>query len=231
MKIEIWLQSSQPDWKVWKKLGSVSLKEAIYLSMDVCPSWYLNNILYTVNNYYDMSEYRKSISDEEFGDIKDVYESIEGEYSDRLKIAKSWAVQQDWVIGSEPNSPNDISESTYVDLRKFLKFAFVNMQYENETDSIPLELRGVESRNNTLAEPTYMASEDWKKKARELAAELLMKDSNLSLDETSDLIEKTFSDGKIFSSHGKRSITSSTIKRDALSKDAWFSSFVRKPAK
>jgi hypothetical protein len=231
MKIEIWLQSSQPDWKLWKKLGSVSLKEAIYLSMDVCPSWYLNNILYTVNNYYDMSEYRKPVSDEEFDEIKDVYESIEDEYSDRLKIAKSWVTQQDWVTGSEPNSPNDISESTCVDLRKFLKFAFVNMQFENETDSIPLELRGVEVKNNTLTEPTYMASEDWKKKAQELAAELLAKDPNLSLDETSGLIEKTFSGGMIFSSHGKRSITSSTIKREALSKDAWFSSFVRKLAK
>ena len=231
MKIEIWLQSSQPDWKVWKKLGSVNLKEAIYLSMDVCPSWYLNNILYTVDNYYDMSEYRKPVSDEEFDNIKDVYESIEDEYSDRLKIAKSWAAQQDWVIGLKPNSPDDISESSYVDLRKFLKFAFINMQFENETDSIPLELRGIKASNKTLTEPTNMASEDWKKKAQELAAELLAKDPNLSLDETSELIEKTFSGGKIFSSHGKRSITSSTIKRDALSKDAWFSSFARKLAK
>ena len=105
------------------------------------------------------------------------------------------------------------------------------MQYENEADSIPLELRGVGIKNSTLTEPTYMASEDWKKKAQELAAELLAKDPNLSLDETSELIEKTFSGGKIFSSHGKRSITSSTIKRDSLSKDAWFSSFVRKLAK
>jgi hypothetical protein len=231
MKIEIWLQSSQPDWKVWKKLGSISLKEAIYLSMDVCPSWYLNNILYTVNNYYDMSEYRKPVSDEEFDDIKDVYESIEDEYSDRLKIAKSWAAQQDWVIGSKPNSPDDISESTYIDLRKFLKFAFINMQFENEMDSIPLELRGLEAKNKILTEPTYMASDDWKKKAKELAAELLTKDPKLSLDQTSDLIEKSFSGENILSSHGKRSITSITIKRDALSKDAWFSNFVRKLAK
>lgn len=231
MKIEIWLQTSQPDWKEWKKLGSVSLKEAIYLSMDVCPSWYLNNILYTVDNYYDTSEYRKPVSDEEFHDIKDIYESIESEFSNRLKIARSWAAQQDWVIGSESNLPDDIGESTYVDLRKFLKFAFISMQFENETDSIPPELRGVEARNNIPTEPTYMASDDWKKKAQELAAEFLIKDPNLSLDETSDLIEKTFSSERIFSSYGKRSISSSTIKRDALSRDAWFTGFTRKLAK
>lgn len=231
MKIEIWLQSSQPDWRMWKKLGSVSLREAIYLSMDICPSWYQDNILYTVNNYYDISEYAKQVSDEEFEDIKDVYESIDDEYSNRLKIAKSWATQQDWVIGSKPNSPDEISESTYVDLRKFLKFAFVTMQFENETDSIPLELRGIELKNKTLAEPIYMASDDWKKKAQERAAELLNKNPSLSLDQTSELIETSFFEENILSSHGKRSITSSTIRRDALSKDGWFSNFVRKLTK
>lgn len=231
MKIEIWLQSSQPKWKTWKKLGSVSLKEAIYLSMDVSPSWYADSILDIVENYYGTSEYHRSVSDEEFEDIRDVYESIEDEYSSRLKIAKSWATQQDWVIGSQPNSPDDISESTYVDLRKFLKFAFCTMQFENETDSIPIELRGIEARNSTLAESIYLTSDDWKKKARELAENLLSKDPQLSLDQLSGLIEKTFSSENIFSSHGKRAITSNTIKRDALSKDAWFSGFVRKLAK
>ena len=139
MKNKIWSQSVRPKWKMWKKFGSVTLKDAIYLSMDVCPSWYENNILDIVDHYYGTSEYHRSVSDEEFEDIKDVYESIGDEYIHRLKITKSWTTQQDWVIGLQPNLPDDIKESTYVDLKKFLKFAFITMGFENEQDLIPLE--------------------------------------------------------------------------------------------
>jgi len=226
MKIEIWMQSINPKWKTWKKFGSVSLKDAIYLSMDVCPSWYENNILDVVDHYYGTSEYHRSVSDEEFEDIKDVYESIGDEYFHRLNITKSWTTQQDWVIGSQPNLPDDIKESTCVDLRKFLKFAFITMGFENEQDLIPLELKGIES--SASSEPVYMTSEDWKSKAREIATEYLMKNPKLSLDQVSDLVASAFSEKNIFSSHGKKEISPSTIKREALSKDAWFTKNQRK---
>jgi hypothetical protein len=68
MKFEIWIHSVQPDWNELVKLGSVSLREAIYLSMDISPSWYEEKILNTVENYYDTSEYRRPVSDKEFND-------------------------------------------------------------------------------------------------------------------------------------------------------------------
>ena len=116
--------------------------------------------------------------------------------------------------------PDDIKESTCVDLRKFLKFAFITMGFENEQDLIPLELKGIES--SASSEPVYMTSKDWKNRAKLYAKENFKTNKKLNLVQLADLISDRFHAEKIISAHaGGTRISSSTIK-DALSKGGWF---------
>ena len=219
----------QPDWNELVKLGSVSLREAIYLSMDISPSWYEEKILNTVENYYGSSEYRTAVSDKEFNDIKLVYEEIDREYADRIRIAKSWFSKQDWVIGATPLSPDDINEKIYVDLPNFIKFAFTIMRFDNECDFIPNTMKGIQvfSEAATIA-PTMLSSMDWQNRAKLYAKEYLKSNRDLSLAKLVDLIANRFLEEKIISTHaGGKEISPSTIK-DALSKGGWFTLNQRK---
>jgi hypothetical protein len=223
MKFEIWIQSVQPDWEELAKLGSVSFKEAIYLSMDISPSWYQEKILNTVENYYDSSEYSRVVTDEEFNGIKEVYKEIEEEYANRIKIAKSWFSQQDWVIGCIVLSPEDIKENSYVDLMKFIKFAFMTMRFENDCDFIPNSMKGRKDFSDAAKiSSKILSSMDWQNRAKLYAKEYLKDNQKLSLAQLAKLVSDRFLVENIISAHaGGKEISSSTIK-DALSKGGWF---------
>lgn len=224
MKFEIWIQCVQPDWDEWSKLGSVKLKEAIYLSMDISPSWYEGAILGAVENYFDESEYRRPATDKDIKEIKQLYEEIEQEYAERLKISKSWFFQQDWAIGSSVSSPEDIHGNTYVDLMKFIRSAFMTMKFENECDFITNSMKGMEDLTDSAKiRPTTLSSMDWQSRAKLYAKEYLKGDQKLSLAQLADLISARFLEEKILSAHaGGKEISPSTIK-DSLSKGGWFS--------
>ena len=141
MNFEISMLTKQPDWKKWGRLGSVTLNQAIFLSMDICPEWWGEYILAGIQNLNDDSGYGRLYPDSEIAVIKKAHELIEPEFLNRLHIAQSWATKQDWIIGPQPILPNQIFESSYVDLKKFTIFAFAHMGYENQEDCIPKDFK------------------------------------------------------------------------------------------
>lgn len=202
------------------KLGSTSLREGILLSLDICPHWYDEEIIDTVEHYYGTSEYHRPVSDDEYQEIQHIYEYIEGELNNRLKIAQSWIAQQDWVIGTQTHMPAEIGFETTIDHRKFLTFAFKIMGYENEYDQIPGEFKKLkESQEASLKK---LSSKDWKILAQLYAKEILLTNPKLILEEVVMLVSKRFDDESIRTTYsGQRNISPPTIK-DALSKGGWF---------
>lgn len=199
------------------RLGSTSLREGILLSLDICPHWYEEDVISTVENYYGASQYHRAVSEDEFGEVKDIYEYIDGELQDRLIVAKSWAEQQDWVLSSQTLMPSDIGFDTIINHRKFLTFAFEKMGYENEYDRIPAEFRKV-----TQVISRKLASKDWANMAQVYAKEFLQENPALNLDEVVELVSKRFDEEKIFSAHaGGLKIALPTIK-EKLSKNGWY---------
>jgi hypothetical protein len=215
--IEIWIQSRQPTWKDWMRLGSTSLREGILLSLDVCPYWYEEAIATTIENYYGTSQYHRAVSEDEFREIKDVYEYIDGQLQDRLRVAKSWAEQQDWVLGSQNLMPVDIRFDTTVDHRKFLIFAFEKMGYVNEYDQIPAEFKKIKD-----VIPKKLASKDWKILAQLYAKELLQENPKLNLEQLTRSVSNRFDEEKILTAHaGGKKIALPTIE-ETISKSGWF---------
>lgn len=203
--------------------------EAILLTMDICPNWYRDVALDTVENYYGNSKYHRSVSEKEFEWIKEVVDFVDAELDRRLKISKSWVTQQNWILETGVTSPADISLDTLVDHGKFLKFAFEKMGFENECDFIPDDLKGIE---DTVAKVDgSLSSKDWRAKAKLYAMEYLKEDLDLTLDALVELISKRFNQEKIFTSHGgSEPIAKSSIKR-ILSTKGWFTQMKRKLAK
>ena len=227
--IEAWFKSEHPNWQDWRNLGSISMLEAILLSMDICPNWYRTEVLGAVQNCFELSEYRRPVLDEKVEWIKEVYEYVDAELDKRLKISKSWFGQQDWVLGAEATSPADISFDTLVDHGKFLKFAFEKMGFENECDFIPDDLKGTVEDGAAVEQP--LSSKDWTVKAKLYAMECLEKNLGLNLDELAGLVSKRFNQEKIFASHGgNKPIAKSSIKT-VLSKSGWFTQAKLKAAK
>ena len=68
MNFDISMHSERPNWRHWKRLGSVSLKEAILLSLDICPIWYEN---YIIDNYQraDNRDYPSRLSQSEMDSL------------------------------------------------------------------------------------------------------------------------------------------------------------------
>ncbi len=218
MNIEIWIQSRQPKWREWQKLDAIPIKDAIFLSMDVCPRWYEEVVLTAISNFFDSSEYRPTNADDQYDDYKHIYEVIEHEFQERLRIAQSWVAKQNWVIGSKPNTPDEIGPTTYVDLKEFLRFSFVTMGYENQCDSIPLAIKGA---TESIA-PLLLSSAEWKRRAKIRADELLEQNQNTSQDEIVEQIFEYFKKERICTSYaGGKEISLASIK-DALSKGGWF---------
>lgn len=220
MNVELWIQSKQPKWSEWQKLGAIPIKDAIFLSMDICPRWYEEVVLAAIRNYSDDSEYRRCNADDEYEDYKHIFEAIEYELQERFRIAQSWVAKQKWVIGSKPNTPDEIELTSYVDLKEFLKFSFLTMGYKNEHDSIPIEIKG----DIQSTAPLLLSSADWKRKAQIYADELLNKNQNANLAEVVEQIFEYFKKERIWTSYaGGQEIALASIK-DALSKGGWFTS-------
>ena len=215
----IWFSSKQPNWKLWERMNAVLLRQALLLSMDVCPTWYQDVVLSAVKDYHETSEYRFSDANEAYERIKEVYEGVEQEFTERLKVSQSWAAQQDWIIGSNPLLPNEVREEIYVDLIKFLKFAFDTMGFNNRIDNIP---NSIKPQKSQIKLPISLSSKEWKSKAKLYASEFLQQQNNLTLEAVSNLIFNRFKKELILTSYSSgREISVGSIK-EAISKDAWF---------
>jgi len=149
MNFDISMHSERPDWKHWTRLGSVSLKQAIFLSLDVCPTWYEDYIIYYRQTHDDV-DYRPKYEDYEIDSIIKVFNYIEPEFSNRLQVVKSWAYQQDWILDKRFFTPEEINEDTLVDLKKFFLSASTLMGFENEYDEIPSDLNLKVSKQDNL---------------------------------------------------------------------------------
>lgn len=143
MNLVIAKQSKRPDWKHWKRLGSVKLKDAILLSLDICPIWYKD---YIIDNYQraDNPDDPSCLTQSEVNSLLDVLNYTESEYSIRLQVVQSWAFKQDWFIEKKDFTSKDINENMLVDLKKFFHAAFNQMDFCNEYDEIPTDMRTIQ---------------------------------------------------------------------------------------
>jgi hypothetical protein len=124
VELEISLQVKNPIWGSWESLSAVKLREAILLSLDVCPIWYEDYIVGNVQLLNsDIGEYKPDLPDYEIRSICEVYDAVESEILNQLKIIKSWFHKSSWLIGEKPLSPEHISLSSNIDLRAFIKSA------------------------------------------------------------------------------------------------------------
>ena len=231
MKREIWIQSTQPDWKKWKKLGSLKLREAIFLSMDICPIWYQDDVLARINNFNDQSEYRHQDLLENIEVRKEIYEAVEAEFSERLKIVKSWFAKQDWIVGDQPLVPDGITTDSYVDLEKFIPFAFSRMGFKNEIDGIP-EFGSSINSDNLASASEGKKTLDWMILAKKIGEEYL-EDYGIS----SGVTDKTLTQvgnyvaGKL-NDLGMRNLKGGQFKGESITRDClggeWWQAMVKK---
>ena len=220
MNFDISKQSKRPDWKHWTRLGSVSLRESIFLSLDVCPIWYENTII-NYRQKHDSEDYRPKLKKSEIDLIVKVFNYIEPEFSTRLQVAKSWTYKQDWVLDKGDFTAEEINEGTLVDLKKFFLAAFTQMQFKNEYDEIPSDLYVTLEQKDVVSQK--LSRKDWISKAREYGEGYLNDNPAINLNELAKLIYNRFLLERILTAHGGREILVATIKTDALSKGAWFS--------
>ena len=167
MNFDISMHCTQPDWLHWRRLGSITLKEAILLSLDICPDWYDGYIVHHVHNL-DNVDYPSRLTESEEKSVFKVFDYIESEYSTRLQVVQSWAFNQDWIIEKKDFTPKDINENMLVDLKKFFQASFNQMGFCNEYDEIPSDLYvnvGLkdDSGLNHLS-PISSSQSDWKLK-------------------------------------------------------------------
>ncbi len=220
MNLVIAKQSKRPDWKHWKRLGSVKLKDAILLSLDICPIWYEN---YIIDNYQraDNPDYPSCLTQSEVNSLLNVLNYTESEYSIRLQVVQSWAFKQDWFIEKKDFTPKDINENMLVDLKKFFQAAFNQMGFSNECDEIPSDLKEVQESKKVVIE--RLTQKDWVIKAQEFGDEFMKVNTKITLDELTQLVFDRFINEKIQSAHsGGKDVSLGTIKTIAFSKSGWF---------
>lgn len=139
MNFDISFQSERPDWNHWTRMGSVTLRDAILLTLDVCPHWYE---YYIANRVYmlDSGACSSSLSEGEDYSTYKVFDYIEKEYSIRLQVVQSWAFNQNWFIDKKDFTQKEINGKVLVDLKNFFLAAFNQMKFSNEYDDIPSNL-------------------------------------------------------------------------------------------
>jgi hypothetical protein len=195
----------KPDWSHWSRIQELTLAEAILLTQGVCPNSHSMEANQGLGEEIDNNKWQLS------------------------EICRNhfFLPETSWVKHKGPFLFN--AYEVVISLPKFASWVCNEIKFEKLAEEFKLlSIPNEGLKNGAGSEPVYMASEDWKSKAFDLAIEYLTNDPRLSLAQVSDLVASTFSEKNIFSSHGKREISSSTISRDVLSKDAWFSTFVRK---
>lgn len=90
-----------PDWEYWGRMRDVTLREALVLSLNLCPNSYNHEI--------------KSRQEQKFAQ----------RYLNNLHIVKSHIYDSDWLVGRVAKAEFDVDTSfTTVDLPKFCKWAF-----------------------------------------------------------------------------------------------------------
>jgi hypothetical protein len=90
-----------PDWEHWGRMRDVTLRDALVLSLNLCPNSYAHEI--------------KSRKEQKFAQ----------RYLNNLHIVKSHIYGSDWLVGRVAKAGFDVDASfTTVDLPKFCKWAF-----------------------------------------------------------------------------------------------------------
>lgn len=90
-----------PDWEYWGRMRDVTLRDALVLSINLCPNSYNHEI--------------KSRKEQKFAQ----------RYLSNLQIVKSHIYGSDWLVGKVAKAAFDVDASfTTVDLPKFCKWAF-----------------------------------------------------------------------------------------------------------
>lgn len=167
MNFDISMHSKRPNWEHWTRLGSVTLNQAILLSLDVCPIWYKDYIIH-YRHTHDSKDYRPNYEDDEIDSIIKVDNYIETEFSNRLQVVKSWVFEQDWILDKGYFTPEEINKDTQVDLKKFFLSAFTLMRFDNEYDEIPADLNMTVGRednpNSKVLAPISPSHEKWEVK-------------------------------------------------------------------
>lgn len=169
--------SKQPNWKEWKKFGSIKLKQALILSMNICPNWYEDCVEDGIRNLLDNSEYHRPGTDEEMSYLEEIHSAVEEELMLRKKITCSWFAKQDWIIGAQPSSPDAVTLDTLIDLQKFMPFAFNDMGFVNIGNSVLEEFQKSDSIKEVLIDDLQVASKkiqsDWKLLAKKIGENYL----------------------------------------------------------
>lgn len=94
-----------PDWNHWGRLKTVALRDALVLTIGLCPHKYNHEYNDTTEQYYAQK------------------------YWDNLQIAVNHAYENDWVVGKVAKEEFDVDvTNTLVDLNKFCKWALQDVQ-------------------------------------------------------------------------------------------------------
>lgn len=94
-----------PDWNHWGRLKTVSLRDALVLTIGLCPYKYNHENTDSVELLYAQK------------------------YWDNLQIAKNHIYESDWVVGRPAKKDFDVDASqTHVNLEKFCKWALQDVQ-------------------------------------------------------------------------------------------------------
>ena len=94
-----------PDWNHWGRLKTVALRDALVLSIGLCPNKYNHENTNRTELFYAQK------------------------YWDNLQIAKNHVYENDWVIGKVAKKDFDVDvANTSVELDKFCKWALQEVQ-------------------------------------------------------------------------------------------------------
>lgn len=94
-----------PDWNHWGRLKTVSLRDALVLTIGLCPHKYNHENIESTELLYAHK------------------------YWDNLQIAKNHIYESDWVVGKIVKKDFDVDVSqTHVNLEKFCKWALQDVQ-------------------------------------------------------------------------------------------------------
>lgn len=103
-----------PDWEYWSRMRDISLRDALVLSINLCPNEY--------NHEQDSDEAKDSAQ----------------KYWNNLQIAKSHIYGSDWLVGRVSKKEFDVDAAfTTVDLPKFSKWAVTDVKLVG----LPQEMR------------------------------------------------------------------------------------------
>ena len=94
-----------PDWNHWGRLKTVALRDALVLTIGLCPHKYNHENTDTTELPYAQK------------------------YWDNLQVAKNHVYENDWVVGKVAKEEFDVDvTNTLVDLNKFCKWALQSVQ-------------------------------------------------------------------------------------------------------